>query len=190
MVRWNRCDFQASHSNMPAPAVGVPSKKLLRQPAFGKRHEFWRAFEQNEGGCARVLPRRGCEVRENADSEERQQSAASAASVPAAAAAAPPRRTRSFLDLPVLDRMPMVKRARRLTPISRTAVPVTGLGKREAGDRKMKQKQEMQVTSSPMRNLPMCLCCGGILHATSRMDPARKSRLLKCSKCGLISRVA
>ena len=73
---------------------------------------------------------------------------------------------------------------RRLPPIPRPS---------QLGKRKDEGGFEEQAKGTRPRNLPVCLCCGGLLRASveARAEEAHPdSLLLKCAKCGLINRVA
>ena len=73
---------------------------------------------------------------------------------------------------------------RRLPPIPRPS---------QLGKRKDEGGFEAQAKGTRPRNLPVCLCCGGLLRASEEARAGGThpdSLLLKCAKCGLINRVA
>jgi hypothetical protein len=157
----------------------------------GKRPpELWRAFEQNGGGRPPLRRRRMAAARVPRNSSAAD---APAALVPRLRPANLRPRAQSSDALPPNN---IAIPARRLAPISRSglprgATPQANPRKRKATEVEAEGSEALKATSSP-KNVPMCLCCGGLLDEVP--GPSREKRLesllLKCNTCGLTSRVA
>ena len=170
----------------PAPAAG---------PRRSKRPELWRAFQQNENGRAPV--RRGSAVQLQHNAKMGGPAAAIPANKVCPGVAAQWRPISGVAAQGSGSSVPtdILKPGRRLAPLSRASLAPepTRCRKRKAAAEfdAQDRPKALRATSSP-KSVPMCLCCGGMLDAMAGSNRVHRqeSRLLKCSKCGLTSRVA
>ena len=153
-----------------------------------RRPELWRAFQQNDQSC----PARRCTPlkKQNGAPAPCAAGGQRVKSAQLRGAATPRQRARAerpaileAADAPGVEGLAHQAR-RRLPPIPRPS---------QLGKRKDEGVFEAQAKGTRPRNVPMCLCCGGLLRASeeARAGGAQPdSLLLKCAKCGIISRVA
>lgn len=180
----------------------APSVQLAAAPAFGQRGplrpELWRAFKQNENECEVEKRRMRAPRQIQADEVRKGAGIAGGPAAPSSNRLAPISRASAR---PAGGRLAPISRASVVSPACRRRVdglsPASQLpaklGKRRA-------EREPETVAAPSntkgasrtRYVPMCLCCGGLLEAAEEQDnkPRKDSRLLKCNKCGLVSRVA
>ena len=197
----------AAPSSVPLPGgqplPGTEGAGSAAAPAR-RKPELWRAFQQNDEnalGAACCPARRSVRLKPRAaDAESGAAPGGAAPLVPVAACGlrrvrmpgargpAPGRAGQQrATDARAEEAQEGAARqkVRRLAPIPRPSQ----LGKRKAeGGLDAQTKRATRP-----RNLPMCLCCGGLLRnedTESLGGENPDSCLLKCTKCGLISRVA
>lgn len=195
-------------SDAPAPTPLRPVQPPFKEPApaagprRSKRPELWRAFQQNENGRAPL--RRGSAVRMQHNAKTAEPAAAVPANkvchgVAARKRSAPAWRPISGVAPQGSDSSvptDVLKPGHRLAPLSLASLApeLTRCRKRKAAAELDTQERPkaLRATSSPKSGGPMCLCCGGMLDAVAGSNRVHRheSRLLKCGKCGLTSRVA
>lgn len=183
LIFFNRFLIFEFQSEMPMSASGVAPVR--------RRPELWRAFQQNDQSC----PARRCTPlkRRNGPPAPRAEAAGGLKrekSEKLGRECTPRQRARvehpaSLEAAGVSGGEGLAHQARRrLPPIPRPS---------QLGKRKDEGGFEEQAKGTRPRNLPVCLCCGGLLRASveARAEEAHPdSLLLKCAKCGLINRVA